>query len=169
MITLVLGGARSGKSALAERLAQRVTDDGVVYLATGAATDADMQARIERHRQRRGPRFHTVEVGSDLAVALATHADRVVLVDSLGTWVAAHPRLEVDVDALLAALGERPLPTVLVSDEVGMGVHPTSDAGRRFRDVLGGVNEAVATIADRALLVVAGRAISLEAFDESAR
>jgi adenosyl cobinamide kinase/adenosyl cobinamide phosphate guanylyltransferase len=165
VITLVLGGTRSGKSALGERIAASGIGS-VVYLATGTAADDDMQLRIARHRERRGDRFRTVEVGRDLAPALGRHRDEPVLVDSLGTWVAAHERLEVDVSSLVEAIRGRRAPTVIVSEEVGMGVHPSSEAGRRFRDVLGEVNTAVSEIADRVLLVVAGRVVPLVAFDD---
>ena len=84
-----------------------------------------------------------------------------VLVDALGTWVAAHPDLDPDIDGLVAALVARRGDTVLVSDEVGLGVHPSTEIGRRFRDVLGGVNTAVADVADDVLLVIAGRILPL--------
>jgi adenosylcobinamide kinase/adenosylcobinamide-phosphate guanylyltransferase len=88
-----------------------------------------------------------------------------VLVDALGTWVAAHADLAVDVDELLAVLRARDGDTVLVSDEVGLGVHPSTEIGRRFRDVLGDVNAAVAEHADDVLLVVAGRVLPLARFN----
>lgn len=157
MITLVLGGARSGKSAVAEGL---VTAPDAVYVATGVATDPDMAARIASHRARRPPSWATVET-DDLAAALRAHAGRAVLVDSLTTWVAARPDFAVDVASLLDALGDRAGDTVLVSDEVGLGVHPETDVGRRFRDTLGEVNQAVGARADRVLLVVAGRVLEL--------
>ncbi len=84
-----------------------------------------------------------------------------LLVDALGTWVAATPVFAVDVAALCEALAGRDGDTVLVSDEVGMGVHPSSDVGRRYRDALGTVNQALAEVADEALLVVAGRVLPL--------
>lgn len=158
--TLVLGGARSGKSEVAERLAAR-SGTAVTYLATGTATDADMAARIERHRARRPAEWPTLEVGAGLAAAL----DRVtgpVLVDSLGTWVAAHDGFAADTSALCAALGRRSAPTIVVSEEVGLGVHPSSEAGRLFRDALGAVNLAVAGVAESVLLVVAGRVLPLD-------
>jgi adenosyl cobinamide kinase/adenosyl cobinamide phosphate guanylyltransferase len=86
----------------------------------------------------------------------------IVLVDSLGPWVAAHAG-RVPTGALCTALTERAGPTFVVSEEVGLGVHPMTDTGRRFRDELGTVNQAVATLADRVLLVVAGRALPLDA------
>jgi adenosylcobinamide kinase / adenosylcobinamide-phosphate guanylyltransferase len=84
-----------------------------------------------------------------------------VLVDSLGTWVARCDDFAVDTDALVAALTRRTSPTVVVSEEVGLGVHPETEVGRRWRDAVGEVNQAVAAAADRVLLVVAGRALEL--------
>ena len=177
MITLVVGGTRSGKSVLAERLVLAHAGP-LTYLATGRAGDADMATRIEGHRHRRDPRFTTVEVGSDLAGALRAAPAIPMLVDALGTWVATQPEFAVvgdepgpvedwtgRIEGLAAALVARRAPTVLVSDEVGMGVHPETAAGRRFRDVLGLVNQAVAEVADDVLLVMAGRALRLDRID----
>ena len=157
----MLGGARSGKSAVAERLAARA-GGAVTFIATGAAAgDADMAARIAAHRARRPADWNTIEAGSELVTALGA-APGPALVDSLGTWVAAHPDLTVDAAALCAALRARRASTIVVSEEVGLGVHPSSDVGRRFRDVLGALNTAVAEIADEVLLVVAGRVLPLD-------
>lgn len=162
MITLVLGGARSGKSELAERLAfERAGGAQVTYVATGTATDADMAARIEAHRRRRPRAWATVEVGLDLPGTLS-HLDGPVLLDALGTWVAGAPEFDVATAALCEALQQRTGDTVVVSEEVGLGVHPSTEAGRRFRDTLGAVNLEVASVADEVLLVVAGRALPLE-------
>ena len=166
MITLVLGGARSGKSALAERLV--LAHPGpLLYLATGRADgDADMAERIDRHRRDRDARFTTIET-TDMAAALDDAPLRPMLVDALGTWVAGRPDF-VDgpqIDELCRALVDRSArgaATVLVSDEVGLGVHPESAVGRRFRDVLGAVNQRVAAVADEAVLVVAGRVLRLD-------
>lgn len=166
MITLVLGGARSGKSEIAERLAGR-TGEPVTYLATGLATDPDMAARIEAHRRRRPAHWSTLECGAELVDALAA-ARGAVLVDALGTWLAQLAGFEVDTEALCRALRSRAGPTVVVSDEVGMGVHPATAAGRRFRDALGALNQAVAAVADDAFLVVAGRMLALRAVDTRA-
>ncbi|MDQ6783731.1 MAG: bifunctional adenosylcobinamide kinase/adenosylcobinamide-phosphate guanylyltransferase [Actinomycetota bacterium] len=161
-VTLVLGGARSGKSAVAERLAEPLGD--VTFVATGAVdrSDPEWAARIAGHRSRRPSRWSTVELGpaGDLAASLGA-IDGPVLVDSLGTWVAGHPDFVVDCSQLVAALAERRQPTILVSDEVGMGVHPSTATGRRFRDALGGVNRAVADASATVLLVVAGRTLPL--------
>lgn len=158
-VTLVLGGARSGKSELAERLVGEHGDD-VVYVATGVATDDDMSARIASHKLRRPPSWETVETG-DLVTALAALPARPVLVDSLGAWVAHADGFAVDAEALVAALRARLAPTVVVSEEVGMGVHPETEVGRAWRDALGDVNRAVAAVAERVLLVVAGRVLTL--------
>lgn len=162
MIALVLGGARSGKSAVAEAMCDRYPR--VTYVATASVgDDADLAARVAAHRDRRPAHWVTVEVGGgDLAGALqALVATEAVLVDSLTTWLAAAPGFEIDADRLCAALAGRPGPTVVVSDEVGLGVHPSSEAGRVFRDRLGELNRHVAAVADDVLLVVAGRVLPL--------
>jgi adenosyl cobinamide kinase/adenosyl cobinamide phosphate guanylyltransferase len=164
VIVLVLGGARSGKSVVAEHHASALAGPGrpVTYLATAmVGDDVDLAARVAEHRQRRPPEWVTVEAGADLAGALQA-ADGVALVDGLGPWLGAAPGMAVDIDELCSALSGRAGDTVVVSDEVGLGVHPSSDAGRKFRDVLGLVNQAVAARADKVLLVVAGRVLPLE-------
>jgi adenosyl cobinamide kinase/adenosyl cobinamide phosphate guanylyltransferase len=164
VITLVLGGSRSGKSELAEGLAVAHARPGrpVLYVATGQATDDDMAARIDTHRARRDDRFQTIEAGAELVAALQNAPlDQPALVDALGSWVAADPAIAVDVEGLVAALQARRGPTIVVSDEVGLGVHPSTDVGRRFRDALGHLNQAIGTISDRCLLVVAGRVLTL--------
>lgn len=162
MITLVLGGARSGKSAVAEQLAARLLAP-VTYIATATVEpgDDDHAGRIAAHQARRDPTWTTVEARENLAQVLRD-TEGTVLVDSLGTWVAAADELTPDVDGLVTALGERDGDTVIVSEEVGLGVHPSSEAGRRFRDALGVVNVAVAAVADEVLLVVAGRVLPLD-------
>lgn len=160
MITLVLGGARSGKSGVAERLASEAVAH-VTYVATGRADDADMAARIDAHRRRRPPQWTTVEAGLDLP-ELLRGTGGTVIVDTLGTWVAGAPALAVPVAELCRALQERSGDTIVVSDEVGLGVHPATEVGRRFRDALGELNQAVADVCDEVLLVVAGRALPLE-------
>ncbi len=166
-ITLVLGGARSGKSAVAEELAAR-HGPPVTYVATMVpAGDPDLEARVSAHRQRRHPAWDTVDAGDDL-VGLLESLPGTVLVDSLGPWVAAAgARTDGAADAagvaepLCKALLARSGDTVVVSDEVGLAVHPSTEEGRRFRDALGSVNHAVSVVADRAYLVVAGRPLAL--------
>lgn len=158
-VTLLLGGARSGKSALAEKLAG--PGGHVTYVATGvvAEGDAEMAARVAAHRARRPSTWTTMETG-DLVEALRSTTGT-VLVDSLTAWLAAAADFVVDVDGACAALAAHAGDVVVVSDEVGLGVHPSTDAGRRFRDALGVVNQAVAAVADEVLLVVAGRTLHL--------
>ncbi|MGO8859590.1 MAG: bifunctional adenosylcobinamide kinase/adenosylcobinamide-phosphate guanylyltransferase [Acidimicrobiales bacterium] len=162
MITLVLGGARSGKSAYAERLmAHRPLP--ITYVATmELGDDPDLALRVARHRQGRPGHWRTLEAGLDLAMVLRETTGS-VLVESLGPWVARHGEgVAVDGAELCRALAERAGDTVVVSEEVGLGVHPSSALGRWFRDALGALNQEVAWAADRVLLVVAGRALSLD-------
>jgi adenosylcobinamide kinase/adenosylcobinamide-phosphate guanylyltransferase len=163
MITLVLGGARSGKSRFAEGLAM-ATGRPVTYVATAAVTgDPDFDERVRIHRQRRPAGWETGEPGTGLSPFIRTAApDRVLLIDSLGTWVAAHRDFEVDAAELCDALSTRRAPAIVVSEEVGLGVHPSTSVGGLFRDCLGLVNQAVAQSAGDAWLVVAGRGLRLE-------
>jgi adenosylcobinamide kinase/adenosylcobinamide-phosphate guanylyltransferase len=164
VITLVLGGARSGKSAVAEALAAR-GGPPVTYVATMDATgDAELQARVAAHRARRDASWATVDATDDLAGTL-TRVRGTALVDSLGPWVARFGGGADQVAARAATLCEvlagRDGDTVVVSDEVGLAVHPSSPEGRCFRDALGLLNHAVSAVADKAYLVVAGRALEL--------
>jgi cobalamin 5'-phosphate synthase/cobalamin synthase len=159
VITLVLGGVRSGKSEVAEHLAGPGPG---TYLATGlvAPDDDDFADRVARHRARRPAAWATVEEPRAVPGVLARlHGP--VLLDALGTWVAND--LRPDLDALVAALVSRRGDTVVVSEEVGLGVHPVSEVGRLFADRLGEANRRVAEVADRCILVVAGRIIELPA------
>jgi len=163
MIILVLGGTRSGKSVTAETIA-RSFGQPVTYVATAIVDPADKghRARIAAHQARRPEHWTTVECAkpSDLARHLRT-LSRVVLVDSLGTWVTQHRDLIIEPADLLDALEHRTDPTVIVSEEVGLAVHPPTEAGRRYVDATGALNQQVARIADRVLFVVAGRTIEL--------
>lgn len=159
MITVVLGGARSGKSAVAEGIASR-SGEAVTYVATAhVENDPDLRARVEAHRQRRPSTWSTIEVDDDLEEILC-ETSGTILIDSIGPWLAARPDFAVDTEGLLAAL-QRPGDTIIVSDEVGLGVHPSTPSGREFRDALGALNQALAGVADRTLLVVAGRTLVL--------
>jgi cobalamin synthase/adenosyl cobinamide kinase/adenosyl cobinamide phosphate guanylyltransferase len=157
VITLVLGGVRSGKSQVAERLAGPGPG---TYLATGlvAPGDDDFTDRVARHRARRPESWATVEEPRAVPEVLA-RLHGVVLLDALGTWIAND--LRADVEGLVEALVSRRGDTVVVSEEVGLGVHPVSEVGRLFADRLGEANRRVAEVADRCLLVVAGRVIEL--------
>ena len=161
MLTLVLGGARSGKSAVAEAVAGR-SPGPVTYVATVSVgeDDPDLAARVAAHRARRPPGWATVEAGADLVAAVAA-TPGTLLVDSLGPWVAASAGFAADADGLCRVLAERDGDAVIVSEEVGLGVHPSTEAGRHFRDALGFLNQRVAAVADDVLLVVAGRVLPL--------
>lgn len=163
MNTLVLGGARSGKSALAERLV-RGMGGAPTYIATATAGDEEMRARIAQHRADRGEGWHTVEEPVALAVALRA-ARGPVLVDCLTLWLFNLMFAEHDIShetkSLLNAL-DAASRVVLVSNEVGMGLVPDTPLGRRFRDAQGRLNQAVAAAVPRVLFVAAGLPIQLK-------
>ncbi len=166
-VTLVLGGARSGKSAHAESLADGAPGD-LVYLATGTPGDAEMAARIQEHKARRGNRWRTVEEPLDLVGAIARDAlpGRVVLVDCLTLWLANIMAVESDPETethqLVGALKEAAGPVVLVANEVGLGIVPDNALARAFRDHAGRLNQAVAGVADRVIFVAAGLPMTLK-------
>jgi adenosyl cobinamide kinase/adenosyl cobinamide phosphate guanylyltransferase len=167
-LILLLGGARSGKSALAQRIGLAWGGD-VVVIATGEPRDEDFARRIARHRAERPPAWRTVEEPLALAAAIGDVDDGAFLViECLTLWVANLLAAGRDEEAVLAsAAGAARLaagragPTVAVSNEVGLGVHPATPSGREFRDVLGRVNRSWAEAAEQSLLVVAGRALPL--------
>jgi adenosylcobinamide kinase / adenosylcobinamide-phosphate guanylyltransferase len=159
LITLVLGGARSGKSGFAERLAACLPAP-VTYVATAEVSDPDMAGRVAVHRARRPGEWRTLENIRDLPAEVAALSGT-VLIDSLGIWMAGAVDFQPDAAALCDVLRRRKGDTVIVSDEVGLGVHPSTDLGRRFRDALGTLNQAVAAVADDVVLVVAGRPLHL--------
>jgi adenosyl cobinamide kinase/adenosyl cobinamide phosphate guanylyltransferase len=167
-LTVLLGGARSGKSALAQRLAGR-WDGPVAVVATGQPGDAEMAERIARHRAARPAGWVTVEEPLALEAALAAApGDAFVVVDCLTLWVSnllGHGLDDAEVEdrarAAAGAAAARAAPTVAVSNEVGSGIVPADPLARRYRDLLGQVNAVWAAAADRALLLVAGRAVAL--------
>ncbi len=164
--TLVLGGARSGKSALAERLLTAAPPPWT-YIATATVMDGDdeMRTRIDAHRARRGDAWRTLHAGPDLADALQQAGNAPVLVDCLTLWLTTLILGEHDVALhtarLLGAL-PRPAATVLVSSEVGLGIVPDNALARRFRDAAGTLHQQVAARADRVLLVAAGLPLTLK-------
>jgi adenosyl cobinamide kinase/adenosyl cobinamide phosphate guanylyltransferase len=166
-LVFLLGGARSGKSALAVDLARR-SEAPVVFLATGEAGDEEMAARIARHRAERPAGWTTVEEPRELAATVAAApAAACLVVDCLSLWVAnilERPAETVEAEAEYAAdlAVTRAGLTVAVSNEVGMGVVPATPLGRAYRDVLGRVNATWARHADEAYLVVAGRRLRLD-------
>lgn len=167
-LTLVLGGARSGKSRHAEALA-RATGLPRLYVATAEPFDDEMRERIDRHRaDRAGDGWQTVEAPLDLAEALraARATGGVTLVDCATLWLSNLLLAERDVAAaqaeLLATLAVSGGPVVIVSNEVGFGIVPETPLGRRFRDAQGRLNAALAAAADRVTLVVAGLPLDLK-------
>ncbi len=170
-VTLILGGARSGKSAHGEGLVDAHaarTNGARVYIATGEAGDHEMAARIEAHRARRGDHWTTVEEPLDLAGALARAAEGgdAVLVDCLTLWLANLMAAERDVEAEAARLADTleqiAGPAVLVANEVGLGVVPGNAAARAFRDHAGRLNQRLAAQADRVVFVAAGLPLTLK-------
>ena len=167
-IALVLGGARSGKTAFALRqAAQAAGRFPPVMIATAQALDAEMAERIARHRAARGEAWRTVEAPLDLAGALAALGpDDVAVVDCLTLWLTNLMMAERDLcaerEGLLAALAACPARVWLVSNEVGWGVVPESALGRRFRDEAGWLHQAIAQAADAVTLVVAGLPLALK-------
>jgi adenosylcobinamide kinase/adenosylcobinamide-phosphate guanylyltransferase len=177
-LMFVTGGARSGKSSYAERLAAG-TGRPVTYLATLEPLDEEMRERIARHREQRPDAWQTVEAPRALAEAVEGAPDGVaLLIDCLSLWVsnrlltlgeepaaaeigALEGKLDAEIDRVIASAGERAGPTIVVSNEVGSGVVPPSVLGRVYRDLLGRSNQRVSQAAERAWLLVAGRALEL--------
>ena len=166
-ISLVLGGARSGKSRYAEQLVETAASCGT-YCATAEPGDAEMAERIAAHRARRGPFWHTVEAPLALGQAIAAEAapERPVLVDCLTLWLSnlllVGRQWGDEADGLRRVLREVAGPVVLVSNEVGMGLVPETPLGRRFRDAAGRLNQDVAALADRVVFVAAGLPLVLK-------
>jgi len=158
-LTLVLGGARSGKSRYAEGLVASLPPPWA-FVATAEPGDEEMRARIAAHRTRRGSSWKTVEAPHELAEAVVLAQPMPVLVDCLTLWLSNLMLAEADIDMETARL-ERALdaataPIVLVSNEVGSGIVPEHALGRKFRDLQGILNQRVAARADRVVLMVAG-------------
>ncbi|MCC7078619.1 MAG: bifunctional adenosylcobinamide kinase/adenosylcobinamide-phosphate guanylyltransferase [Acidimicrobiia bacterium] len=168
-LTVVLGGARSGKSAYAVRAGQ-AWGGPVRFVATAEAHDEEMAARIERHRADRPPAWETVESPRDVGGAIAsTPAGTLVIVDCLTLWVAnlvAAGLEDDDIRALAisaaAAAASHTSPVVVISNEVGSGIVPADPDVRRYRDLLGTVNMAWVEASDHAWFLVAGRPLALE-------
>lgn len=173
-LVLLIGGARSGKSALAVRLASG-QQAPVVLVATAQAGDEEMSARIARHRHERPDSWETIEEPLDLCQAIErVDAGHCLIVDCLTLWTAnALDRLgpvgaEARASAAAEAAAARPGPTIAISNEVGLGLVPDNPLGREYRDLLGRVNAIWAAAAERALLLVAGRAVDLQRVDSIA-
>jgi adenosylcobinamide kinase / adenosylcobinamide-phosphate guanylyltransferase len=169
---VLTGGARSGKSSLAVALAERDGAD-VVFLATGQAGDDEMAARIARHRAERPPHWTTVEEPVRLVEAIgAVEPSAYLIVDCLSLWVAnlleteSACAIEREAAAAAAVASGRPGTTIVVTNEVGLGIVPATPLGREYRDALGRVNAIWAERANEAYLVVAGRLLPLRTATE---
>lgn len=165
-LELILGGARSGKSRLAEQRA-RESDKKLFYLATGAAGDAEMAARIRHHQARRGAEWQLVEAPLRLADELRAHQgdDRCLLVDCLTLWLSNCLHREcwdAEREALLATLPTLQGRIILVSNEVGSGIVPLGQLSRRFADESGFLHQQIAQLCSRVSLVVAGLPLELK-------
>jgi adenosylcobinamide kinase/adenosylcobinamide-phosphate guanylyltransferase len=166
LVTLVLGGARSGKSRYAERLIATYPPPWI-YIATAEARDDEMAERIAAHKARRDAGWRTVEATHDVADALkAAPAGAAVLVDCLTLWLANLMEGAFDIDAQTARLQEvlagRSGPTVLVANEVGLGIVPDNALARRFRDLQGTLNQRLAAQAARVVMMVAGVPVAVK-------
>jgi len=170
-LTLILGGRRAGKSAYAQRLAQEQAGAGrVLFVATAEALDDDMAARIRKHREDRPPHWDTLETPLDIVGDLSTIADRydVVLLDCLTLWVTNLMLAEADLDVLdetgrlLDCYQAGNASWIVVSNEVGLGIIPSTPLGRAFADQLGRVNHQVAAEADEVTFVAAGLPLQLK-------
>jgi adenosyl cobinamide kinase/adenosyl cobinamide phosphate guanylyltransferase len=164
-LTLVLGGARSGKSRYAESLIATLPPPWV-YVATAEAGDHEMAVRIKAHRARRGPDWRTIEAPRHLVAALQNAGTIPVLVDCLTLWLTNLMLADIDIEAETAhlerALTAAVVPVVLVANEVGSGIVPDHPLGRKFRDLQGLLNQRIAARADRVVLMVAGLPLALK-------
>lgn len=192
-LILVLGGARSGKSRFAEKLAARF-GHRVLYIATAQARDEEMAARIAAHRRTRPATWRTVEaptaVGKAARTALAEEPVDVVILDCItllvsnvildGLWLSegdfdgvdervVGPRVDFEIDGLLRAVQESEVPWIVVSNEVGEGLVPPYPLGRVYRDLLGWFNQSLASVADRVYLMVAGLPVDVKALSDGGR
>ncbi len=182
-LTLILGGARSGKSTFAENKAKESGGDDVLYLATSEIKDDEMRERVEKHRRERPQKWETLEAPRNLAGALREMGSeaKVILIDCVTFLVANHlmdaaapgsdpfddpsadpfdaeieDNVVAEVEALVAYVGETEVEVLVVSNEVGLGVVPPYELGRAYRDILGRANQILARHADEVLLLVAG-------------
>ncbi len=166
----ITGGARSGKSRLAEELAGRLGAT-LGYIATGEPGDAEMRARIERHQQRRGPQWQTIEESVSLEKALSENDGHfnAMLIDCVTLWLAnllgkyGDPRCALDdVASLIALFPSLQTPLYIVSNEVGMGIVPDNALARAFRDLAGEANELLAKAADEMYVMFSGLPLKLK-------
>ena len=167
MATLILGGARSGKSRYAQKLAESLRPRRV-FVATAEALDEEMKDRISRHVADRGASWRTIEAPLEINDCIRETASDgcVVLVDCLTLWLSNLMHASLDVDSKIAELAEtlteQTTPLILVSNEVGMGIVPESPLGREFRDAQGRLNQTIAAVCDEVVFIAAGLPLSLK-------
>jgi adenosylcobinamide kinase / adenosylcobinamide-phosphate guanylyltransferase len=162
-VTFVLGGARSGKSRFAQRIASEYRN--VVFIATATPSDPEMELRIKRHRQDRPPEWRTLEVPLDLYTAIMSLRDEdLAIIDCLTLYLAnvmSHARIcvaeiEKYMERLCSAIKNTYAPLIVVSNEVGSGIHPSTPSGRLYCDLLGELNQRVAALAENVIVMMAG-------------
>lgn len=176
MVTLVLGGARSGKSSFAERIAYKKGARNVLYLATAEAKDQEMMERIKKHQQSRPEGWQTIEEAYDLKkIFMSLSSGQVILLDCLTLYVSniilrdnqevssvAEDRIKQDLIDVINITRKKDMDLIIVSNIVGSGVVPPSKIGRRFRDITGRVNQLIARSADEVYLCIAGLPIEIK-------
>jgi adenosyl cobinamide kinase/adenosyl cobinamide phosphate guanylyltransferase len=166
-MTLIIGGARSGKSALALEIARK-WGGPVTFVATAEARDDEMADRIERHRDERDGAWTTLEEPIEITEALSTvPADHLVILDCLTLWASNVMDRNIEdgearARAISAALARRPAPALVITNEVGSGIVPDNEAARVYRDLLGSINAIFAADSRDVLLVSAGRVVSMK-------
>jgi len=180
-IIFLLGGARSGKSTMAERLGKEYGGDDVLFVATAEVGDEEMRRRVEAHRDARPRTWRTLEAPRDVAHVLsgAYRGERAIIIDCITLLVAnlleavdnpysdeARDGILEEIQALIAVLRESDATVILVSNEVGMGLVPPYPLGRAYRDILGLVNQYIAAVADDVYLIVAGIPLFIKSPDE---
>lgn len=164
-LTLILGGARAGKSRFAEELIERVAQPAL-YLATAEPRDEEMRARIAAHRARRGTNWTTVEEPLELVNTLLAETARPVLIDCLTLWLSnlmgAKRDVGFETERLLAFLPRAQTPVIMVANEVGLGIVPDNAMAREFRDHAGRLNQGLAKLAERVVFMAAGLPLALK-------
>lgn len=176
-LTLVLGGARSGKSVFAEKLAGQL-GERVLYVATAQSLDEEMRERVRKHRERRPERWRTLEAARQVGKAIrgTVHPDEVILLECLTLLVSnsileggeeaileeAQPRVDAEIDDLLRVFCDHAAPVIVVSNEVGMGGVPLYPLGRVYQDLLGRANKQLAAEATQVYLIVAGLPVDIK-------
>ncbi len=162
-ITLVTGGARSGKSSYALSLAESIKKN--VFIATAEAVDDEMQQRIDRHQKERNDRFLTIETPVHLgqAISAVESETQLVIIDCLTVWLGnllvkddSGQLLKTETEALLNILKDPPCPLVIVTNEVGMGIVPMNEMARKFRDQAGWLNQKIAELAEEVIFIISG-------------